>query len=86
MLWVGGSIIVHGLAFFGYEQPEHLIHGLASTVGQFVPEVIVDSAEWLATAAAQGVLGIIVGVVTIPLVGKLIAPLVTALKPKGKTA
>jgi predicted DNA repair protein MutK len=86
MLWVGGSIIVHGLAFFGYEQPEHLIHGLASTVGHVMPEVLVGSAEWVATAAAQGVLGIIVGVVTIPLVGKLIAPLVTALKPKGKTA
>lgn len=86
MLWVGGSILVHGLASLGFAEPEHIIHGWSEAVVHVVPEVLAGAASWLATSAVQGVLGIIVGAVTIPLVGKVVAPIVSALKPKGKTA
>ena len=29
MLWVGGSLLVHGMAWFHFETPEHLIHDWA---------------------------------------------------------
>ena len=37
MLWVGGGILVHGLAEFGVTAPEHIIHGLADAVREAVP-------------------------------------------------
>lgn len=86
MLWVGGSILIHGLAALGYAEPEHVINHWAETVGHLVPDVLTGSASWLTSTAVQGVLGIIVGALTIPLIGKVISPLATAVMPKRKAA
>lgn len=60
MLWVGGGIIVHGLAAFGLTAPEHVILGLSEAVGEAAPfggELL----AWLVTAAGSGVIGLAAG-------------------------
>ncbi|MDH4982197.1 DUF808 domain-containing protein [Hyphomicrobium sp. D-2] len=68
MLWVGGGIIVHGLAEFGYPQVEHFIHHAADAVSAalaFGNGVI----HWLVTAIGSGIVGLAVGGVMMLLVG-----------------
>ena len=62
MLWVGGGIIVHGLAGFGIAGPEHVIHDAAVAVGGGVGAI-----EWLVTALGSGLLGLVVGFVVVGL-------------------
>lgn len=75
MLWVGGSIIVHGLEGFGVTGPGHTIHDLAYAVGHAVPEAWEGTTEWFAKAAMDGVLGLGLGLLLIPVGEKLITPL-----------
>ncbi len=67
MLWVGGSIIVHGLAETGVTGPEHIIddiaQGTAAAVGAAQGFV-----AWLVKAGIDGVLGLFVGFALIPIV------------------
>jgi hypothetical protein len=60
MVWVGGQIIVHGLAVFGVAGPEHLIHDIAVAAGQAVP-AIGGLVEWLVGAIGAGIIGLVVG-------------------------
>ena len=60
MLWVGGGIIVHGMASFGLNLPEHVIHGAALAVGGGNGIV-----EWLVTAIGSGIVGIVVGMIVV---------------------
>jgi predicted DNA repair protein MutK len=79
MVWVGGGILVHGLAVYGVTAPEHLIHDLAEKAAHAMPSAAAAAAaNWLVTAALSGVLGLVVGAVTIPVVGKVFAPVAKA--------
>jgi len=60
MIWVGGGIIVHGLAAFHVEAPEHLIHGAAVAAGHAVP-VAHGLVEWAVSAAGAGFVGLAIG-------------------------
>jgi uncharacterized protein len=60
MIWVGGQIIIHGLAVFGLAGPEHLIHDIAVAAGAAVPAVG-GVVEWLVAALGAGIVGIILG-------------------------
>lgn len=60
MAWVGGGIIVHGLEQFGLVALPHAIHHAAEVAGQAVP-VARAVVEWLVTAAASGILGLVIG-------------------------
>ncbi|WP_066649962.1 MULTISPECIES: DUF808 domain-containing protein [Sphingomonas] len=64
MLWVGGGIVVHALAEFGWKAPEHLIHELAVGAAHALPagEAAV---EWLVTAIGSAIVGIVIGAVII---------------------
>ncbi|KQS91110.1 MULTISPECIES: DUF808 domain-containing protein [unclassified Rhizobium] len=64
MLWVGGSILVHGLAQLGYHAPEHLIEEIASLASHAIG-FLSDIIHWLVTSAIQAILAIAVGGVTI---------------------
>ena len=75
MLWVGGSIIVHGLEEMGVTFPGHLIHDIAYTVGHAFPEGFVGFGEWLTKATLDGVLGLVLGFLLIPLGEMIITPL-----------
>ena len=78
MLWVGGSIIVHGLAELGWHGPEHLIHAIAAAVSGGV-----GALEWAAKAAIDGALGLGLGFVLIPLGEKIITPIWRKVMPKA---
>lgn len=86
MLWVGGSILVHGLASVGYPEAEHLIHHWAEVAAHASPSSLSGIVSWASTSGIQGILGIIIGGLTIPLVGKVIAPIISTLTPKRKAA
>ncbi|MEJ6391759.1 DUF808 domain-containing protein [Gymnodinialimonas sp. 2305UL16-5] len=74
MLWVGGSIIVHSLAEMGWHGPEdgieHVAHLFAGENG---------FGNWLVKAVIDGVLGVILGMLLIPIVSSIIAPALRAL-------
>ena len=56
MLWVGGGILVHGLAKFGFDAPEHLIYA----AGSFVAGIPVLGAvlAWLIEASGSAIVGL----------------------------
>ena len=56
MLWVGGGILIHGLAVFGVEGLEEAIHHAAIAVGDTSPLL-----EWLVTAVCSGIVGLAAG-------------------------
>jgi len=81
MLWVGGSIIVHGLHDLGWHLPYDLIKNAAMTASDFV-----GSAEgfltWLVTASLNGIFGLVVGFALIPIVTRAVAPTMGWLFPE----
>lgn len=73
MLWVGGGILVHGLAEFGVTAPEHIIHNIAEAIRDAVP-VGGDVLAWLASAAGSALVALIAGAVTALAVAAAKAP------------
>jgi len=74
MLWVGGSILVHGLHDLGLNNgPYEWIKGLASAIAG-------DSGfgNWAVTAFCDGVIGLAVGLLLIPIVTNVIGPMIGA--------
>ena len=71
MLWVGGSIIVHGLHDFHIDEPWHSIHVLAEAAGQAVPQAS-GAVTWAVTAALDGVFGLVLGLLMIPLLSRFL--------------
>ncbi len=74
MLWVGGSIILHGLEVLGYGTLSHLIHDWALAAGHVLPQ-IGASVEWIVKAALDGVFGLGLGLVLIPIATRVIGPI-----------
>ena len=75
MLWVGGSIIVHGLEQLGFGTLEHLIHDAAHMFGDAVPERFNAIANWFGKAVLDGILGLALGLMLIPLGEKVVTPI-----------
>ena len=73
MLWVGGSIVIHGLEVLGWNWLGHHISAIATAVANGVPEGG-DFVNWAAKAAMDGVLGLGLGIVLIPLATRVIGP------------
>ena len=73
MLWVGGSILVHGLKELGFGQLEHLIHNAAVAVGHAIPQAMATF-EWIAKATMDGIFGLAIGLLLIPVATGVIAP------------
>ena len=74
MLWVGGGIIVHGLAGLGFDWPEHVIVDIAHVVEGLIP-ALSGVIHWLTEAFLYGVLGVVLGFILIPVAEHIIAPL-----------
>jgi len=74
MLWVGGSILVHGLHDFGwhlpYEQITHLAELASATLGTAQGLV-----TWAVTAGLDGIIGLACGLALIPIVTRTIVPI-----------
>jgi len=82
MLWVGGSIIIHGAEKLGFGWLGHHIHDLAAIAGQSAPEDYTSAVAWVAKATMDGVFGLMLGLVLIPVVGRIIAPLWGAMRAR----
>ena len=81
MLWVGGNIVVHGLHTLGLHEPYGTIHHLAELAAQAVPQAA-GLVGWAVTAALDGVVGLALGLVLIPVVTRVIGPLAATLTGK----
>jgi predicted DNA repair protein MutK len=83
MLWVGGSIIVHGLEELGFKVLGHVIHDAAYAVGHAVPAQFEGLAEWFSKAALDGVLGLVIGFALIPVGERIVTPIWRAVFHRG---
>jgi uncharacterized protein len=79
MVWVGGGIIIHGLEGYGLAGLGHAVHDIAATAAHAVPS-LGGAVEWLVSAAAAGLFGLILGAVLIPLIHYVAVPLLRALR------
>ncbi|MEL7165399.1 MAG: DUF808 domain-containing protein [Pseudomonadota bacterium] len=74
MLWVGGSIIVHALAEMGWHTPEDIIYAAGKTVSAGAGQAA-GFVNWATKAVLDGILGLALGVLLIPLGEKVITPI-----------
>ena len=81
MLWVGGNIIVHGLEVLGWHWPYDTIKGIAKSIGGESGVI-----KWVVTAGLDGVLGLALGLVLIPIVTKGIVPFLGLFFPEKQKA
>ena len=88
MLWVGGSIILHGLDDLGWHAPYATIHHWAEGIADAAPAGK-GAVAWIVTAALDGLVGLMLGFVLIPVTKYAIAPVtgaVTGMFRRRKTA
>jgi len=73
MLWVGGSILLHGLEELGVAEPAHWIHDVAVATAGRVPTAP-GFTEWAVTAGIDGLFGLAFGLLLIPIVSLVRTP------------
>ena len=73
MIWVGGSIIVHGLEAYDFYTIAHGIGSVAEAAAHALPSVG-GSLKWAVETVLSGVVGLFVGAISIPAVGYTVAP------------
>lgn len=79
MLWVGGSIIIHGLKELGWPHVYDAIHHFAETLAHGAGTGA-GATAWIVTAAIDGLLGLALGFLLIPVGTRVIAPIWKRLK------
>ena len=67
MIWVGGGVVLHGLADFGVHQPFDWIESTSAAARRFMPAVA-GTLGWATQASLSGVFGMLLGVMIVPLV------------------
>ncbi|OLS53007.1 DUF808 domain-containing protein [Rhodovulum sulfidophilum] len=72
MIWVGGSILVHGAHQLGWHLPQEMIHHVAVAAASVLS--LGGAVEWTVTAALDGAVGIVVGLVLVPVIQHAILP------------
>jgi predicted DNA repair protein MutK len=82
MLWVGGSIITHGLDVLGWPWAYDQIHHMAEAAVQAIPTGPAGLIEWAVSAGLNGVFGLGLGVLLIPVGTKVVGPLIAAVSRK----
>jgi len=80
MLWVGGGILIHGLAQYGYSGPEHVIHDMAEAVHNSMP-VASGFFAWATGTLASAIVGLAAGALTALVVLGALKPLFGKGKP-----
>ncbi len=73
MLWVGGGIIIHGLAQMDIHGPEQVVLAIGNALGTYLP-YFGGAVTWLAGALASAIFGVAIGAVAALLWG-LVQPL-----------
>jgi predicted DNA repair protein MutK len=82
MLLVGGNIVVHGLEVLGWPWLYDHIHHLAELAMQATPAAP-GFIGWAVTAFFDGIFGLILGVLLIPVATRVIGPAIAALTGKS---
>jgi uncharacterized protein len=82
MLWVGGGIVLHGLAGFGFAGPEHWIHEAAVHAAEQAPNAS-GFIGWLTTASLSGVAGLVIGALAVPVALHVVGPLARLVRPQA---
>ncbi len=82
MLWVGGNIVVHGMEVLGWPWLYDQIHHLAEAGAHALPESLTGFGTWAITAFFDGIFGLALGLLLIPVATKGIMPLYAALTAK----
>ena len=85
MIWVGGGILVHGVATFGWHGPEHLIEAAAAAVAGGVAAAS-GLVHFLVGALGAGIVGLVAGGLLIPVVEIAIAPVAGMISGRFKKA
>ncbi|WP_395002790.1 DUF808 domain-containing protein [Cypionkella sp.] len=85
MLWVGGSILLHGAEVLGFGAAAHLIHEIAVGSSQALGQAEA-AVEWAVTAFIDGIFGLGWGLLLIPVVTKVIGPIWAKITGKAKAA
>jgi hypothetical protein len=73
MIWVGGGIIVHGLEASGVHFLSRAINSVAEAAAHVLPSAA-GPAKWMLLAFLTGIVGLLIGVMSIPVFGFVIAP------------
>ena len=73
MIWVGGGIVLHGVEFYGPPSIGHAVHAATDAAAHALPAVP-GLLKWLVEAAISGVIGLVVGAASIPVIGFAVAP------------
>jgi predicted DNA repair protein MutK len=73
MIWVGGSIVVHGLEESGWSAIAHAIEVAGAAAADALPSVA-SAAEWFVATAGFGLAGLVIGAMLIPLVSFVFSP------------
>jgi predicted DNA repair protein MutK len=81
MLWVGGNIVIHSLHELQFDLLYDWIKDTAYSVSSGF-ETGKGFIKWLVTAGLDGVFGIILGMILIPIVSKVLAPTYKAITGK----
>lgn len=79
MIWVGGGILAHGFYELGIAGPEHFIEHAAEWAAHAAPSVG-GFASWAMTALIDGIGGLFIGALLIPVAAYAIAPAWRAIK------
>ncbi|MEO1106728.1 MAG: DUF808 domain-containing protein [Pseudomonadota bacterium] len=84
MLWVGGSIVIHGLEVLGYGWLGHHIHDWAYALGHMASEQWVGAVEWISKVTMDGIFGLVYGLALIPVATRVVAPLMGMVSGSSK--
>ncbi len=76
MLWVGGGIIMHGIAGYGFHGVEHLVHDIAGATAVFV-QAAQQAVTWFMGALGAAVFGMAIGAVVWALLHFIVQPVWT---------
>ena len=85
MLWVGGSIVLHGADVLGLSWPYDTIHHIAEGAAHAV-STAQGFVKWAVTATLDGIFGLALGLLLIPVATKILVPAWTALRGGKATA
>ena len=75
MIWVGGQIIVHGLHELGQHQPYEWVRDMSQAAANALPAAP-GLAQWATTAFFDGIIGLVLGLILIPIATYVISPVI----------
>lgn len=73
MVWVGGSIIVHGLEAYDLHALGHAIGAAAQGAARALPSMA-TAAKWMVETVLSGIVGLLAGGISIPAIKLAISP------------